>query len=97
MWAQQWTEIIDVVLPYPEVPSYDVTDQMVKQGYDALKMFQTAEEFFTSLGLEPMTQTFWDKSMMTRPQGKTVVCHASASDLYLEDDFRYFLKLLTFV
>lgn len=89
MWAQDWSAIIDVVLPYPEVPSFDVTDQMVEQEYDALKMFKTAEEFFTSLGLDPMTQTFWNKSLFTRPEDKAVLCQGSAHDFFSSDDFRY--------
>jgi len=51
-------------------------------------MFRVAEEFFTSLGLEPMRQEFWDHSMIVRPKGKEVVCHASAWDFMNAKDFR---------
>lgn len=93
MWAQQWTNIIDIVLPYKEVPSFDVTSQMVAKGYDPKRMFLTAEEFFTSLGLEPMTPKFWANSMITRPNGRTVECHGSAEDFFTNDDFR--IKMCT--
>ena len=51
-------------------------------------MFEKAEDFFTSLGLEPMTDTFWSKSLIERPDDREVVCHASAEDFYQKDDFR---------
>lgn len=54
-------------------------------------MFKTAEEFFTSLGLKPMPQTFWNKSMIVKPEGRDVICHASAWDFYNQKDFRYHL------
>lgn len=51
-------------------------------------MFRTAEEFFKSLGLLPMPETFWNKSMIVKPEGRDVVCHASAWDFYNQKDFR---------
>ena len=58
------------------------------QGYDAKKMFKVSEEFFTSVDLEPMTQTFWNRTMFVKPEGREVTCHASAWDFYDDDDFR---------
>lgn len=52
-------------------------------------MFQVAEEFFTSIGLMEMPEEFWNKSMLTKPEGREVVCHASAWDFYNRKDFRY--------
>ena len=56
-------------------------------------MFKVAEAFFVSIGLEPMTETFWKKSMLVKPTDREVVCHASAWDFYAEDDFR--IKMCT--
>ena len=58
------------------------------QGYDALKMFQTSDEFFESVGLIKMPQEFWDHSMIEKPADREVVCHASAWDFYNQKDFR---------
>ena len=58
------------------------------KGYTTKKMFQTAEDFFYSLGLDNMTQIFWEKSMLERPEGREVVCHPSAWDMKKQDDFR---------
>lgn len=31
MWAQQWNNIYDLMIPYPEKPNLDVTSTMVEQ------------------------------------------------------------------
>lgn len=89
MWAQQWDNIYEILVPYPEIASIDVTTAMREQGYDPVRMFRTAESFYISIGLDPMTPTFWEKSMIVKPtDGREVVCHASANDLGIGDDYR---------
>ncbi|XP_040473534.1 angiotensin-converting enzyme [Falco naumanni] len=89
MWAQQWNNIYDLMVPYPEKPNLDVTSTMVKQGWNATRMFRVSEDFFTSLGLLEMPPEFWEKSMLEKPtDGREVVCHASAWDFYNRKDFR---------
>jgi len=51
-------------------------------------MFRLSEAFFVSLGFEPMTDTFWEKSMIEKPADREVVCHASAEEFYRQEDFR---------
>ncbi|KAM7381883.1 hypothetical protein PAMA_012642 [Pampus argenteus] len=88
MWAQTWNNIYGMMIPFPDKPNIDVTDEMVKLGYNATHMFRVAEEFFTSLGLEKMPDEFWKGSMLEKPDGREVVCHASAWDFYNRKDFR---------
>uniref|UniRef100_H3D5P0 Angiotensin-converting enzyme n=1 Tax=Tetraodon nigroviridis TaxID=99883 RepID=H3D5P0_TETNG len=89
MWAQTWSGIMDLVIPYPDATQVDATPAMVEQNWNATRMFQESDRFFTSLGLEPMPQEFWDKSMLEKPSdGRKVVCHASAWDFYNRKDFR---------
>lgn len=67
------------------------------QGWDAIRMFQESDKFFTSLGLEPMPPEFWNKSMLEKPSdGRQVVCHASAWDFYNRKDFRLSLTFFPF-
>lgn len=68
-----------------------ILDQYLLQNYTALRMFRTSEEFFKSLGLKEMPQPFWDKSMIVKPPGREVVCHASAWDFYNRKDFRLYI------
>jgi peptidyl-dipeptidase A len=51
-------------------------------------MARAAERFFTSLGFAPLPQTFWERSMLTQPRDRDVVCHASAWDIDDEEDVR---------
>ncbi|VEN40811.1 unnamed protein product [Callosobruchus maculatus] len=88
IWAQDWSNIPDIVLPYAEFRNFDVTGEMLKQGFTPLRMFQMAEEFFTSLGLKPMPPEFWRHSMLERPNGRRVQCTASAWDFCNKVDFR---------
>lgn len=52
------------------------------------RIFETAEAFFYSLGMDNMTDEFWDRSIIERPEGIDLVCHASAWDFYEEGDYR---------
>ncbi|CAG0923348.1 unnamed protein product, partial [Notodromas monacha] len=90
-WAQAWNYLEDIVQPFKGLPHIDVTESLNNQGYTVLKMFRTAEEFFTSIGLMPMTSTFWNKSVLVRPPGVEMICHASAWDMCSaeKDDFRF--------
>lgn len=51
-------------------------------------MYRVAEEFFTSIGLDKMPTSFWNKSMLEKPANRDVVCHASAWDFYDGEDVR---------
>ncbi|XP_078580935.1 angiotensin-converting enzyme-like [Branchiostoma floridae x Branchiostoma japonicum] len=93
MWSQQWNNIYDLVEPFSGKQRIDVTSAMVNKGWDALRMFNESEQFFTSLGLIPMTPDFWRDSMIVRPEGREVVCYASAWDFYNRRDFR--IKMCT--
>ena len=95
MWAQSWTSIYPIVKPDNLVtPGYDLTEQLVEQDYDPIKMVRTGEAFFTSLGFDPLPDTFWERSMIVRPPApREVVCHASAWDVDDEEDVR--IKMCT--
>jgi len=89
MWAQTWNNIDDMLTPYPDKPSINVDEEMKKQGWTPKIMFEKAEDFFKSIGFEPMTQTFWEKSIIEKPKdGRDLTCHASAWEFYNDDDFR---------
>ncbi|WP_019961772.1 M2 family metallopeptidase [Woodsholea maritima] len=93
MWAQQWSNVYDLVAPGEAGPSYDLTQILNEQGYTAHRMVETGEGFFSSLGFEPLPETFWERSLITQPQDRNVVCHASAWDLDNVDDIR--IKMCT--
>jgi peptidyl-dipeptidase A len=88
MWAQDWSNLYGMLEPYPGEASLDVTRALVDKGYDANRMVKLGEAFFVSLGLPPLPATFWERSMFTKPEGKEVVCHASAWDVTYANDLR---------
>jgi len=88
MWAQQWDQLYPDLEPFPGVGSIDLDAALVAQAYDPVKMTRTAEAFFTSLGLDPLPATFWERSMLTKPRDREVVCHASAWDVTFSNDLR---------
>jgi len=88
MWAQQWGNIYDLVGPPGRRPAYDVKALLVAKQTDARAMVRYGERFFTSLGFAPLPQTFWERSLFTRPRDRDAVCHASAWNLDNVDDLR---------
>ncbi len=88
MWAQEWNNIYPLVEPFPGQASLDVDVELKKQGYDAMRMVKLGEKFFTSMGLKPLPQTFFERSQFTQPRDREVVCHASAWDVTYENDLR---------
>lgn len=93
MWAQDWSNLYHDLEPYPGQGELDVSKALQRQGYDAVRMVQLGESFFTSLGFDPLPKTFWERSMLTRPEEREVVCHASAWDVHFNNDVR--IKMCT--
>ena len=89
MWAQEWGNIYDIVAPAGAGDiGYDTTELLKAKDYDAIKMVKAGEGFFSSLGFEPLPDTFWKRSLFTKPADREVVCHASAWDIDNKDDIR---------
>ena len=89
MWAQQWNKIYpDILKPYPRASIETADTLLAAQKWDAGRMAHSAESFYTSLGFPQLPRTFWERSMLTRPRDREVVCHASAWDLATTGDVR---------
>jgi peptidyl-dipeptidase A len=88
MWAQDWSNVYPLVEPYKGLGSLDVDASLARQKYDPVKMVKTGEAFFSSLGFDPLPATFWERSMLTKPRDREVVCHASAWDVTYSADLR---------
>ena len=89
MWAQEWGNIYPLVAPEGAGDiGYDLTDPIAAKGLDEIQMVRTGEGFFSSLGFEPLPDTFWERSQFVKPRDREVVCHASAWDVDNVDDLR---------
>jgi peptidyl-dipeptidase A len=88
MWAQEWNNVYPLVEPYKGVANLDVDGALATQKWDATRVVKTGEAFFTSMGLDALPKTFWERSMIVKPRDRDVVCHASAWDVTFSDDLR---------
>jgi peptidyl-dipeptidase A len=89
MWAQEWGNIYPLVAPAGAGDiGYDLTDLIARKNLDALGMVKVGEQFFSSLGFDPLPATFWERSQFTKPADREVVCHASAWNIDNVDDLR---------
>lgn len=89
MWAQQWNRIYDdILMPYPNARIETADAILQREKWDAVRMTKSAESFYTSLGMPAMPESFWKRSMLTRPRDRDVVCHASAWHMDLKEDVR---------
>jgi peptidyl-dipeptidase A len=82
IWAQEWSNVYDLVKPAKGGdPGYDLTKILESKKTDARGIVRYAEQFFTSLGFQPLPESFWERSLFVKPRDREVVCHASAWDL----------------
>jgi hypothetical protein len=88
MWAQMWNDRYNDFEPYPNAPLINMTQLLKEKNYTIHQMYQTAEQFFTSIGLYPMTPKFWSRSVFEKPDDHDIVCHAAAYDFNYHDDYR---------
>lgn len=88
LWAQGWSNIYSLLEIQEEKGGVNVTELLRKKKLDAVGMVKYGESFFTSMGFPPLPQTFWERSLFTKPADRDVVCHASAWDLDNFDDLR---------
>ena len=89
MWAQEWGNIYPLVAPEGAGDiGYDLTALIEGKGWDEKEMVKVGEQFFSSLGFDPLPETFWERSQFVKPKDREVVCHASAWDVDNVDDIR---------
>ena len=82
MWGQTWSNIYDII--YTEGSksnSVNVTRIIEEKSLNEIEMVEYAEDFFLSIGFEPLPDTFWERSLFVKPSDRSVVCHASAWNL----------------
>jgi peptidyl-dipeptidase A len=88
IWAQSWENVYPLVEPAGSTRGYDLTQILKDRHTDYKQMVRYGEGFFTSLGFPPLPGTFWERSMLTKPADRDVVCHASAWHIDLDQDVR---------
>jgi peptidyl-dipeptidase A len=115
MWQQDWSNLWDLLQPYPGAGDLDITAALEKQYQSNLsaqlaktpgdtsagtrfkaereaqlrtarQMTERAQDFYTSLGMPALPESYWQRSQFIKPLDRDVVCHASAWDLNMGGD-----------
>lgn len=92
MYGQTWSNILDIIIPYPGRSFLEVTPEMLAQGYTPHVMFQLAEEFFASINMSVLPTEFWLDSIIEQPIDRVVLCQPSAWDFCNGRDYRYYSR-----
>ena len=88
MWAQSWDNLYPLLAPANADPGYDLSKILAGRKTTAEQMTRMGESMYLSLGFSPLPKTFWERSMLTKPRDREVVCHASAWDVDNVEDLR---------
>ena len=87
-WAQTWGHIFPLLGLPEHTRGYDLTALLRAKNLDPIGMVKYGENFYKSLGFEPLPKSFWERSLFVKPTDREVVCHASAWDIDNKDDVR---------
>ncbi len=87
-WAQAWGNVFPILGLPENSGGYDLTELLRAKKLDAFGMVRYGENFYKSLGFDPLPKTFWERSLLVKPADRDVVCHASAWDIDNKDDLR---------
>ena len=88
LWSRTWAAVFDLAAPRRADPGYDLTDLLENADVGPIEMVRYGERFFSSLGFDPLPDTFWDRSLFVRPPDRDVVCRAGAWNLNRDADVR---------
>ncbi|QWP76201.1 M2 family metallopeptidase [Lysobacter sp. K5869] len=55
---------------------------------NAKRMTERAQDFYVSLGMPKLPDSYWNKTQFVKPRDRDVVCHASAWDMNMSGDVR---------
>jgi len=88
IWAQDWSNVFDLVKPPGSAAGIPLDAILKQRKASAVDMARYAEGFFVSLGMPKLPQTFWERSLLVKPRDREVVCHANAWDIDYVSDVR---------
>jgi peptidyl-dipeptidase A len=100
MWAQEWGNIYELVAPASAPATEDLgaalqrvipnagSDDHQLQLEAARALARYGDDFYISLGMDPLPATFYERSQFIRPRDRDVDCHASAWDIDADRDLR---------
>lgn len=75
-------------LPNEAEPEQQVEIEYGAQLDVAKQMTERAQDFYVSLGMPKLPESYWQKTQFVKPRDRDVVCHASAWDMNMAGDVR---------
>ncbi|CAH2084067.1 unnamed protein product [Euphydryas editha] len=84
LWSQNWEPLANMILPR----DINLDERMKSLNWTVKEMVNKAEDFYTSLGLPSMTETFWRESVFSRENHSLARCHGTAADMFKNGDYR---------
>ena len=90
MWGMFWDSLLGIALPFPDKPDVVPSAETMKRlNFDTIKMFKTGDNFYANLGMYRVPQTFWNYSILRKPEdGRKMNCHPTAWDFSEGKDYR---------
>lgn len=91
MWGQTWVNLFPLLKPFPSASEIDLTSALLEKNYTVLRMFETSDEFYKSLGLESSNMSYDERlgAVIEKPKDREIMCHPSAWDFLNGKDFRF--------
>jgi len=83
-----WVGAFDTIAHDLPKPSYDLDSILASRNLSGPQMAEYADRFWSSAGLAPMPDTFWQRSLFERPRDRVVACSGSAAIINGRDDVR---------
>ena len=88
LWSQSWEYLYPLLRPASQAPGFDLSKVLAERPVQPKEMVRIGEAFYTSLGLQALPASFWERSLFVKPADREVVCHASAWNINEFDDPR---------
>ena len=87
-WEQSNLSATRAKIAGDATPEKLVAAEREAQLLTAKKMTQRAEDYYVSLGMPKLPESYWQKTQFIQPRDRDVVCHASAWDMTMDGDVR---------
>ncbi len=87
-WQQNNLSTVRAKIVGDATAEQQVEAEREAQLMTAKQMTQRAEDFYVSLGMPKLPESYWQKTQFIQPRDRDVVCHASAWDMTMDGDVR---------
>lgn len=91
MWSQNWRVYHKLLMPAVSPNDVDLDVNVQQKNWTSRDMVKRSDDFYSSLGLPAMTNTFWRESVFENSDDATpkAKCHGTAANMFEPDDFRF--------